>query len=71
LDLLQDKEDISYSDVVEGLAEFLYQKERAAGAAIVDIGLWGEALFVSDAQRELELGERKNLGNRFRRKEAG
>jgi hypothetical protein len=59
LDLLQGKEEISYSDVVEGLAEFLYQKERATGSAIVDIGVWGEAVFVSEAQRELELGKGK------------
>ena len=57
--LLQAKGEVPYTEVVEGLTEFLYERERAARAAIVDIGPWGNALFVSDTCRELELGRGK------------
>ncbi|MGE5220195.1 MAG: hypothetical protein ACM3SP_24600 [Chloroflexota bacterium] len=57
--LLQAKGEVPYTEVVEGLTEFLYERELAAGAAMVDIGLWGKALFVSEARRELELGKGK------------
>ena len=57
--LLQAKGEVPYTEVVDRLTEFLYERELAVGAAIVGAGLWGNALFVSEPSRELELGRGK------------
>ena len=56
--LLSAKNESSYADVIKALADFIYFKELNKGAWLLDIGLFGRSLFVSEARRELESGKR-------------
>lgn len=55
VDLLRAMGEVPYTEIVEGLAEFLFEREFVAGAAMVEIRFPGKALFVSETRRELEL----------------
>ena len=55
--LLRSKRDGSYEGIINALADFIYCKERKKGAWLLDIGLFGRSLFVSEARRELESGK--------------
>jgi len=56
VELLSEADTLPLGELASRLAEFLYRKELETGAGALDIGLFGSALFVSDAYRELKLG---------------
>ena len=57
--LLSAERELPYSEVISRLAESLYLHELRSGGSSVDIGLFGNSLFVPEARRALEAGKGK------------
>jgi hypothetical protein len=55
--LLHSRNNRSYPEVISALADFIYSKELKKGAWVLDVGLFGSSLFVSEACQELESGK--------------
>jgi hypothetical protein len=54
--MLNNAETISLSSLVQSVARDLYREQVAMGAGILDIGLFGDELFVRDVAAELTAG---------------